>query len=1278
MHSFFEVTASDIEQLNDEQARELVARLCKAELRQKAVATSHVTWGGDQRAKDGGVDVRVDIFPKIGISGYVPRDETAYQVKAESFAPAKIAGEMAPNNDLRPAIEQLRRSSGAYVIVSTRDNCSDTSLTNRKTAMLKCLTKHGLIGNIHLDFYDSRRIADWAGNYPGVLVWLRAVLGKPIQGWKPYGPWAYHENSVEDEYLLDDKAKVFIPNTDEPISVIDAIQRLREKLVENGASVRIVGMSGVGKTRLVRALFDSHVATSAATLSQENVLYTDLSDNADPQPTAIFEALIQEGADCVVVIDNCGQGIHSNLTEIVQRPESKIRVVTVEYDIRDDLPAGTACFRLEGSSAEVVAKLLKRRFCALSDLDIRKIVEFSDGNARVAFALASTSETKDQLAQLRDDELFRRLFVQKHTESNELQRCAEAASLLYSFDVEDVSEDSELAILSSIAEVTIQTFYRNIAELQNRGLVQGRGKWRAVLPHAISNRLACSAFQCNPLKLLVQKCVTESSERVARSFSRRLGYLHESRHAQEIVGEWLRPDGRLGDLSQLSNVEWEMLENVAPVNRQAALHAILRAIEKVDFLSLTNVHRSHSARLLRSLAYETDLFVDSATALLKFALEEPEGYKGDSIREILQSLFYAHLSGTLATPEQRAVFVRTLAFSGDEKKNRLAIILLRAGIETHHFPSHFDFEFGALKRSYGWYPRFPKEVQEWYGLFICLAVDLGKSSTSLGVDARSLLGDAFRELWCDAQMYEALTDAAHELATVDGWPRGWVGIRNALHWDKDRLDAGSLGALQMLEKELSPRDLLTKIRAKVLSQGSIGVDLDDDFEPDAATDSYAKAYEGAKALGKAATQDAESLADLAPFISNANITNMLWYFGVGVGSAAVSVQAILERLRPLIEQLPANNIDLQFICGLIDGWNQANPEDASAFLDSAITDDVWGALFPSLQLSIEINDAAYCRLIKSLGHGKASCFRYANLGCGRRTDSLTVTQISGLLSLLATQPEGGLPGAIDILHMVIHCTDRKSAEYKSELRIFCLRFVGEINWGSIDLINANLVYHLVQIVKFALAGIESYDSAAKVVNRLIHLERSGNRHFCRRLGSIFLPFFTKFPIETLDAVYNREEQTALIRMLTVSLDRHDETAIRAIPEVALIDWCKHSPSDRCIFAARTCRLFDKQEPEDESGEELIGISSIAINLVALACDKKTVLETLVERCRKHWPGSRAAIMRQRFRLLDQFNPTGDAEITALIDEMKVRLEKIIENEEQQEQIRERFQTASFE
>lgn len=1280
MHPIFQITSSIIQALNDSQARELVARLCKAELQSKGLGTAPVTWGGDQRAKDGGVDVRVEITTSVNISGYIPKEATAYQVKAENFGPAKIPGEMAPKDVLRPAITEFSEQSGAYIIVSTRDNLSDSSLKARKKAMTDCLKKHGLAGRVHLDFYDSRKLADWLENFSVVATWVRSELGKPLDGWQHYGPWAYYETNVEDEYLLDDKVKVFTPDSEEGIDITNAIDRLRGELGKSGTSARIVGLSGVGKTRFAQALFDNRIATSNATLNQENVLYTDLSHNPTPQPIAILEALHLEGSDSIVVVDNCGQDIHQKLTEIVKRPDSKIRLVTIEYDIRDDLPEGTTCYRLEGSSNEVIAKLLKRRNQALSDLDINKIVEFSDGNARVAFALASTAEIKDELAQLTDDALFQRLFVQKHTASDELQNCAEAASLLYSFDAEDTSEESELAILASVNEVTIPTFFRNVSELQLRGLVQERGKWRAVLPQAIANRLALRALQANPTNLLVQKFVTVSPERVARSFSRRLGYLHESKHAQRIAEEWLKPDGLLGNVSQLNELKRQMLENVAPVSQRAALNALLRAVESKAFISISNPGRAHFARLLRSLAYEKDLFDEATTALLLFALEEPDDYKSNSIRDILQSLFYIHLSGTQALPEQRASFVRKLAFSRDERKQKLALTMLHAGLESRRFSCHYGFDFGALRRDYGWYPKNLEDAQKWYGLFIGITVELGKASTTIGSDARGLLGGALRGLWVDAYMREALTRAARELVVVDGWPDGWIGIRNTLHWDKKELDDNSLEALKALEKELAPRDLLAKIQAKVLSRGAFGVNLDDESEPQSEIAWYHKAQEEAQELGRAAAFDENALADLTPYVSRTKSTDKSWNFGFGIGQAAISTQEIVDRIKLTIGKVKPVDLNSFLIRGLVAGWNKTNPAEVATFLDSALFDETWGVMFPELQIAIGLDDVSHARLIRCLELGKAPSCQFKYLGIGRATDPLSVEQIAALISPLATKPDKGLAVAIDVLGMVIHCAANKGEEYRSELQGYCLKFIGGLDWASIDLNDDNLDYDLETLIGFALDGAPPNNGVSKALNRLIQFECS--RTYPRHLGKILLPLFKRYPVEALNTCYVQDRNgryNTILRILSVRLGEGADTAISAVPDEALISWCKVSLDDRCIFAAHTCNLFEKSNPNEFGNDSPISISNTAKTVLAHAPDKKKVLEIFINRFRPaYWSGSLATIMRQRLRLLDQLNPSEDEKLRTLIEDTKERFSKKIESEEQREQNWESSRTASFE
>jgi len=55
----FEITSDDIERLNDVDLRELIGRLCEAELTSLGLSPAAVTWGGNQTASDGGLDVRV-------------------------------------------------------------------------------------------------------------------------------------------------------------------------------------------------------------------------------------------------------------------------------------------------------------------------------------------------------------------------------------------------------------------------------------------------------------------------------------------------------------------------------------------------------------------------------------------------------------------------------------------------------------------------------------------------------------------------------------------------------------------------------------------------------------------------------------------------------------------------------------------------------------------------------------------------------------------------------------------------------------------------------------------------------------------------------------------------------------------------------------------------------------------------------------------------------------------------------------------------------------------
>jgi hypothetical protein len=226
-----EITGDDIATLNDEDLRSLVGRLCESELRSLGLSTSAVTWGGNQNAADGGIDVRVRIEDGAALTGFIPRTSVGFQVKKTDFTPGLISPEMRPLGQLRPSINNLIDERGAYIIASSGSDTSNSALTDRLVAMRSAVADKSGHANLHLDFYDRNRLATWTRAHPGLIVWVRQKTGRGISGWQPYSSWAVSPDGVQDEYLLDDKARLHSGITDEKgINVTQGIDRIRDIL----------------------------------------------------------------------------------------------------------------------------------------------------------------------------------------------------------------------------------------------------------------------------------------------------------------------------------------------------------------------------------------------------------------------------------------------------------------------------------------------------------------------------------------------------------------------------------------------------------------------------------------------------------------------------------------------------------------------------------------------------------------------------------------------------------------------------------------------------------------------------------------------------------------------------------------------------------------------------------------------------------------------------------------------------------------------------------------
>jgi hypothetical protein len=246
----FEVTGQDISLLSDEDLRELIGRLCEAELRRIGLSPLCATWGGNQNSVDGGVDVRVAVGTALPPNTAFTAPNMGYQVKAEDMPRGKILAEMRPNNSVRASIRELANSGGSYVIASSKGSVSDSALSDRRRAMRDAVADIPNADDLHLDFYDRDRLATWVRDHPGLVTLVRERIGKSISGWRPYDDWAASHEGLSGTYLVDDSLRIQSPTSKgEGHSILRGLEDLRKTLAAERGAIRLVGLSGVGKTR---------------------------------------------------------------------------------------------------------------------------------------------------------------------------------------------------------------------------------------------------------------------------------------------------------------------------------------------------------------------------------------------------------------------------------------------------------------------------------------------------------------------------------------------------------------------------------------------------------------------------------------------------------------------------------------------------------------------------------------------------------------------------------------------------------------------------------------------------------------------------------------------------------------------------------------------------------------------------------------------------------------------------------------------------------------------
>lgn len=1189
--SMFEITDEDIAQLDDKDLRSLVGLLCEAELRSSGLPTSYVRWGGNQNARDGGLDVVVDVPPEHSMQGFIPRNFTGIQVKKSGMQRYAITSEMQPKGSLRPVIAELAQCAGAYIILSGAASTSASLLKERRATMAEALGDCPDAGKLTLDFYDSSHVANWVRNHSGVTIWVREKIGKPLKGWRSCYPEAWINYKRITKYVPEDQIPLHKDDQGRTLSTVSVINEIRKRLSTPACAVRLLGLSGVGKTRLVQALFDKDVGVHS--VDPAVAIYADHSDVPDPHPLELATRLQAEKRPAVLIVDNCPVDLHQRLAEFVRSANSTLSLITVEHDIRDGDTEASDYFLLNPSHHSVIEQLVAEYSPKLSDINIHRICTFAGGNARIALMLAEHADRANHIATFSNDYLLRKIVLQNENDNVELLTVAKVCSLVYSFNGEDDEQGenhSEVRSLAKLADLSLSRFRSNVANLKRRNIIQQRGPWRALLPQAIANRLAAQALEEISSHDLLAHLVTGKPTRLAQSFARRLGYLDRHEPAKAIAKQWLSPGGLLAEPAVLSPEQIDMLFSVAPLDQERTFALIEKAILAGDS---TLLNREYDlGLLLHFLAREPENFERALNILVRLLERGGAELERNSTAEVISSLFSMAWSGTHASISARTRAVSKLLNAEEQHVREAGCLALKSMLESRYFKVIGSYFSGGSLYEAGFVPESPEEVVVWLSTVLEFVTPIALSITDPGAAVRNVVAEQSHNLWLIDPVSTTLDTLYRDIAASRFWPEGLRAVQKTLGEADERFTPELLAQLSELETVLSPRKLVDRVTVIL---APIGISEAAFGKMEEAT--LQRYIDSLRSTAKELLATPEILSELLPALVND-------VEGAGMLGAALAAHASDPLLlwREVLANFSPEQSNIHFIRDFIRATEEKDQRLSETLIDEVTQFPQLNDSLPLIYGIVRLTERTMPRLHAALTISSIKEFEF--FGFSKFYKVIDFNELNDFIRSLLVLP-GGAPIALKLVSLRVlndpsETTVEDAAQWAPTIRDILAICPLPKDKGSF------LPQNIGGLVEIALGEDEGLGIVQRLSRALLDHVRARSPHILE-YGDLLEALLQVQPVTVLETFCCTDSQTTLrAQAMLQDFRTVDRDVFRRASLPTLFAWFNAEPNVRYPLIASLIHPI-RRTLSDASLEW----SAFATQLLATAPDAEKVLEELL-------------------------------------------------------------------
>jgi len=499
------------------------------------------------------------------------------------------------------------------------------------------------------------------------------------------------------------------------------IEEVKKLLRSESDSIRLLGLSGLGKTRILCEAFKD--------TTEFPLYYCDCNNSSSIIGATIN--ILNSNNDCTIVLDNCAYALFRQVVSERNEKKHTAKIISIYNDPAETRVSEIFYINIGIKELEsVVDNILNSSFKNLKKEDIERIKEFSEGIPLMAILLAKGIGKGLLPGKLEDNDLLNKLLglnatIPKDEETKIiLQSYAIFGYLGYDDDYRSqlkfVATNKAITPLDGNDRVILAKFDSVFSQYHDREIFEKAGNLVSIRPKPLAIWLTEEWFKhCNEERLFetiaaIQELPERDSKMITEAFCKRFDDLNDNDKAQLFIKRLLGPKGPFHNAKVLNtDIGSRLFRSFSNVNPIAVTDTLTHIYNKVEpeILKEEKVGRRNIIWALEKLCFDSRTFVKATKLLAKFAIAENESWANNSTYTFIQ-LFKILLPGTSANLEDRFSVIEYCMTCGGEYRT-LTVKAINAALESQYFSRSGGAEKQGLKTLRDYEPS-SEEIREYW------------------------------------------------------------------------------------------------------------------------------------------------------------------------------------------------------------------------------------------------------------------------------------------------------------------------------------------------------------------------------------------------------------------------------------------------------------------------------------------------------------------------------------------------------------------------------------